>query len=102
MGEILLTSNDMAGFRRYSVTNPWIDFVVLVPREYALTAMTAIDEAMGAFWDEEYECYGDSVEAALIGLHIPYVIVYHDSEDTSDAYEEMWERTIGTLPYKLI
>lgn len=102
MMEFLTKTRGMCGFRHFSMMNPWIDFVVLVPESFKSVARTAILGAMESYWDFEYECYGDAVEDLLFQNGIPFVIFYHDSEDLSDEYEEAWELAISMFEYEVI
>ena len=90
-------ASNMYGFRFYSETNQWIDFVVLVPRKENSVAYITLRHAIEAYWNFEYECYGDAVEAELDKRKIPYVIIYHDSNDISDDYENRWNAMIEDL-----
>lgn len=83
--------------RHYSITNPWIDFVVIVEPCDVNDAEIAIDAAMDEFWDGDFETYGDAVEHRLRNAGIKYEIVYHDPYDESDEYEVAWEDYLDGL-----
>lgn len=100
MKDLQISCAGMAGFRHFSIMNPWLDFVVLTPKNYAEAARNIIHEAMDAYWDYEYECYGDAIEGLFIKYVVPFVIVFHDSEDESAEYEAEWEKLISQLNYE--
>jgi len=96
-----LSCMGFCGERFFSQMNPWIDFVVLYdPSEYDRGYICkTVEKALDAFWDGEYECYGDAVEVELMSAGIvKYMMVYHDSEDESAEYEEQWEKWIKDIP----
>lgn len=83
--------------RRFSIMNPWIDFVVVVePDDVAETEIT-LDTAMDEYWESDFEAYGDVVERHLGIAGIKYEIVYHDPYDESDEYEMAWETYLDSL-----
>lgn len=90
-------ANGMYGFRFYSNMNPWIDFVVLVPRTIKDSAYVILRHAIEAYWNDIYECYGDAIEDKLDKREIPYVVIYHDSNNISDEYEHRWEAMVENL-----
>lgn len=83
--------------RYFSVTNPWIDVVVIVNNDDAVRTNEIILEAMEKYWSYDYECYGDSIELYLDDANIQHQSVYHDANDESDEYEAAWERYIDYL-----
>ena len=82
--------------RYFSIVNPWIDFVVTVNESDSAKATGAIYDGIEAFCEDGDSgwCYGDYVETALTNADITYDIMYHDSEDMSDEYEEKWEASL--------
>ena len=100
MKDLQISCDGMYGFRHFSITNPWLDFVVLSPRSNAKIIRRLIHEAMDAYWEYEYECYGDAVEDMLVRYNIPYFIIYHDSDDESEEYEAAWEKLISQFDYE--
>lgn len=79
--------------RRFSIVNPWIDFVVTVDESDAWATATTVARAMQEFWAcaDDGLCYGDAVENALTDAGIAYDIMYHDADDMTDEYEKAWE-----------
>lgn len=97
-----LSFSGMKAVRWYSDTNTWIDFVVVVPDEYLLSAAKAVKMAMNAYWnDDSIEYYSDAVEDNLRNATIPYLIFFHDSEREDDEYEENWEEFVEQLAPKI-
>lgn len=81
--------------RYFSVTNPWVDFIVVVDPKDTEKADEAIKTAMIKFWNEDnYEPYGDILERKLTESEIEYQVIYHDSDDISSEYEEAWEHYV--------
>lgn len=81
------------GMRYAGIDNGWIDFVVLVPK--GCEDADKVIKAMDAFWDEEYECYGDAIEEAFPND----IILFHDSDDESEEYEEKWEEMLSGIDW---
>lgn len=90
-----ISINGMFAIRRFSEMNPWIDFIVLVDATRRYDAEPVVNKALTEYWDGEFETYGDALEYHL--LNIPHVIIYHDSDDISDAYEQMWEQMLDKI-----
>ena len=78
--------------RKWSVMNPWIDFTVFVPADKEEEAEEAIAKAYDAYWDEEYEAYGDAVWDTLRHVvHDPVIIYISDFEDYDEEAEDSFE-----------
>lgn len=93
----------MVNLRWFSITNPWMDFIVQVPDKYEDDAITTILDAMDEYWEDgEYECYGDVVECSLDEMGIPHNVSYHDPDDESDEYEDKWEAHVARMGCKVI
>lgn len=87
--------------RYCSDLNPWIDFVVIVDPENKEKAEKIIESSMIKFWKEDnYDPYGDIIERELASNEIACEIIYHDSDDVNDEYEEAWEKYIIHLKDK--
>lgn len=85
--------------RWFSELNPWIDFVVICLFEDRDRAIEIVEKAMTEWYNDPdiYGGYGDAVEWWLQQENIPYEIICHDSEDTSDKYEEFWNKILNQL-----
>lgn len=83
--------------RHFSLTNPWIDFIVVVDPSVKDDARYVINKAMEEYWNSDDDCFGDLVEEALKKAEIEYDIVYHDTYDESDEYEDAWEAYLSVL-----
>lgn len=88
--------------RKWSMMNPWIDFTVFVPEDKVDEAKEALSKAYEAYWDYEYECYGDAVEACLSEVLDRYEIVYIDGigdydSDRDDGDNPEYERWFAGL-----
>ena len=90
--------------RYYSDINQWIDFVVVFNNAmYSRTSIEQIvDHAMDSYWDEGskdyYQPYGDVVKKALVDHGVErFLIVFHDTDNESDEYEDAWEEFIGSF-----
>ena len=97
-----MTTTGMVNLRWFSDTNKWIDFVVSTPEVFKDEATTAVHDAMDAYWDDEFECYGDAVKCFMRDAAIPYVGIYHDADDESDEYEKKWEALLSEIGYEVI
>lgn len=86
-----VSMSGMAAIRYYSETKEWIDFVVFVSRQDKATAEGAIALAMDAFFDDEYETYGDAVKIELKSADIPFVMVPYPQGSYIESMEyENW------------
>lgn len=83
--------------RRWSETNLWIDFTVIVDDKYKSVVCGLLDKAYDAYWDYEYECYGDAVECILSENGIEYEIRYQDSDVDEDPEYEAWFEELPIL-----
>ena len=83
--------------RWYSQTNYWMDAVIFVPENFKYGAMQLVNSAIEAYWNDEFETYGDAIEQYLTNAGIIYAIIYHDSEDISDEYEQEWDNLIDSI-----
>ena len=85
--------------RKFSDENYWIDYVVIVPKQFEERAVYLINEAYDDFWETDCEAYGDLVEEYLEKAGIPFDVIYHDpdEEDLYSEYEESWENFIDSL-----
>ena len=83
--------------RHFSITNPWLDFVVLVDPKDKETTESIVQKSMDEYWDSDCDAYGDLVESNLSNAGIEFSIVYHDSSDESDEYEEIWESLLDGI-----
>lgn len=91
---------DMTGktiVRQFSFVNPWIDMIVVVNEADSKKAKNVISDAMDAYWNYEFECYGDAIEAYLEEAGILHQSVYHDADDDTQEYEDAWEEYIDSL-----
>lgn len=92
----------LSGVRYFSIMNPWIDFVVLFDdSQYTSgTISGAIHDSMALFWEgDTYECYGDALYDNMRnewGVQ-HFMILFHDSENESEEYEEAWEKWLGHI-----
>lgn len=84
---------NQVGVRYYSTMNAWIDFVVYAPETAIQHVTKAIRKAMNAYWEGEYDCYGDALENAL--KNTTAFIVYHDADNEDDEYERAWEAMLA-------
>jgi len=84
----IIQNDGFVALRHYSETNPWIDFVIFVNKVDQEEASEQIKLAMGAYWDCEFETYGDALDYFL--NDISHITIFHDSEDESQEYENMW------------
>lgn len=86
----------MKAIRYFSVTNEWIDCVVVVPAEFHDVAVDVIRKAVAMYWDDEYEAYGDAIENEMAMADIPFEIRYiewdHESDTAVD--NDGWEAWI--------
>lgn len=89
----------MKAIRWFSVMNPFIDFVVVVPAEFHDEAVEVIRKAMDMFWEDEYEAYGDAVENELALADVPFEIRYIPWDDKADEAvdEAAWEKWIDEI-----
>lgn len=86
------STKEVVGLRFFSSINPWLDFVVFVRKSSVKKTAIEIMAAMNTFWEGKvYETYGDALEHTITD---PCLILYHDSEDASQEYEEKWERLL--------
>ena len=83
--------------RWFSHTNYWMDVVIFVPENFKYGAKLLVNAAIEAYWNEEFKCYGDAIEAYLDDAGIIYAIIYHDSEDMSEEYEQEWDNFIDSI-----
>lgn len=83
--------------RYFSITNPWMDFVVIVEKDEKEYVRQIIYEAMDEYWASDFEAYGDVVERNLTEANISFQIAYHNPQDESDEYEDAWERYLDSL-----
>lgn len=89
----------MAAVRYFSMTNPWIDFVVLAPKENLNCVITDVEQAMDDFWDYEYETYGDAVDDALLNDSRVnnYIVLYGPSDEEDTDASNSWEAMLDEL-----
>ena len=88
----------MECLRYFSVTNPWIDFFVIVPSDWKDEATSEIGKAMDDFWDDDSgRCYGDLVHEYLDKKDIPYLSIFYDANSESEEYDEQWVALIKKL-----
>ena len=88
-----VSMNGMGIARYYSVTNPWIDVLAIVFPKNAVRATEIMDNAMDAWWDDDKgQCYGDVIGDALDVAGIPHHLIFHDSDDESQEYEDAWDK----------
>lgn len=97
-----ITSCGFSGTRYFSMMNPWIDFVVVSPTNFQPAIEAAIEDAFNDYWNEDFETYGDALEHYLRMGGYPFMIFYHDGEDTSAEYEKDWELFLNQLRFLLI
>lgn len=86
--------------RYYSLTNLWMDVIIVVDLQYAEKAKMALSEAIEKYWesdDLDAFCYGDFIDMQFKEDGIPYLVVYHDPNDETLQYEEAWNLFIKTL-----
>ena len=86
----------MKAVRHFSLMNPWIDFVVVVPEGFEDQTMAVVKNAMDMFWDFEYETYGDAVECELALADIPFEIRHIPWDSKADVAidEKDWENWV--------
>lgn len=89
--------DDMAFIRYCSFLNTWLDFVVITTKDNIEGATAVVDEAMNEYWNSDNDCYGDLVEQYLDDASIPATVLYHDSDDESEEYENAWEEFCAKL-----
>ena len=87
----------LAPIRWYSHTNYWMDAVIFVPEIFKHDAIQLVNSAIDAYWNDEFETYGDAIEQYLTDAGIIYAIIYHDSEDISDEYEQEWDNLVDSI-----
>ena len=84
--------------RYYSLTNPWMDVIAVVPDRHTKRAKDIMGRAMSAWWDKDKgQSYGDVIDDALLGEYIPHHLIFHDPNDETDEYEAAWEKYIDGL-----
>lgn len=93
MNKVGLSALNQVGTRYYSTMNPWIDFAVYAPKNAVPHITKRIREAMNAYWEGEFDTYGDALEHALRNTVV--FIVYHDADNEDDAYEAAWEAMLA-------
>ena len=101
--EIPVVPEGKFAIRYFSITNKWLDFVVVLKHEEDKDlAIQSVSDAMELYWSEDDLCYGDCVEETLkengiddykIAYHDPYVDP-DDPESGYDEYEDVWENNI--------
>lgn len=91
----IIQNDGFIALRYHSVTNPWIDFVIFVNKADREEASMQIKLAMGAYWDCEFETYGDALNYFL--NDIPHITIFHDSEDKSPEYENIWDQLLEDI-----
>lgn len=109
--EIPVMPEGVFAIRHFSVTNQWIDFVVVLKHEEDKDlAIQAVSDAMDLYWSEDDLCYGDCVEEMLKenGIY-DYEIAYHDPYVDPDdpecdyrEYEDAWEHNIMVGIYEVM
>lgn len=81
----------------FSVSNPWIDFLVFVPEERIADCREACRKGIDDFWDNGCGCYSDLVEWWLHELNVPYEIIHGELIlDESDVTLN-WKETVENL-----
>ena len=97
MSELLPKLHGDFALRKWSWMNPWIDFTVFVPANKVDEAEEALSKAYNAYWDGDYECYGDAIDEYLSEAVDRYEIVYIDDigdydSDRDDGDNPEYER----------
>ena len=86
-------SSNYVGIRYFSEMNPWIDFVVFVAEKSKDIVKDCIMRTMDAFWDNDYECYGNLLlyNLSKSGLKCDdYYILHYD--------EDLFENLVRLIP----
>lgn len=95
----------MVAVRWFSLTNEWIDCVVVVPEYCREQAKIAMRSACDKFWDDEYETVGDAVCGEFDKEGIPYTAIllpWDYKRDRPLLEEEVWEQMISELPEVIV
>ena len=92
-----ILSGNLGSVQYFSMTNPWIDFIILVEADNVNMSARVVDKCMDEYWDSDDLCYGDIVEGALDSLRLPYTIIYHDADETDGIYESLWENILDSI-----
>ena len=87
-------NRNIVGLRWFSDLNEWMDCLILVQSEYQEAAIQAIRDGVERYWDDEFQCYGDSIEEALMERGVPFVINYLDEYAFT---QESWERYVQSF-----
>lgn len=102
-----LEAMNMVGVRYTDSLNPWVDFVVYVPRDAVEHTVKKVRKAMDAFWKDD-TCsytYGELVTDALKNT-TAFIVYYEDvasfsisEEDgawnhANDEYDDAWEQML--------
>ena len=62
-----------------------------------VSAVTAIRKAINAYWQEEFDCYGEAIENRLAAENIDFEIEYCKYDPSNDNPFEAWEDRIAEL-----
>lgn len=90
----VIENNNFSVLHYASDLNPWIDFLIFVKPEDLEKAIVSVQTAMDDYWNEKFNTYGDALH---YHMDVPYFIIYHDSEDTSESYEDIWWQMINDI-----
>lgn len=92
-----IKADGYVGMRYASDLNDWIDFVVLVPK--GCEDADKVNAVMDEFWDDDglstAPSYGDLIEMAFPEA----IILYHDDEDESEAWDARWEEMLRNIDW---